>query len=64
MHAMIGYLPDVPGFYKWMTAREYLELSAGLFGLPAGVRDERIGTLLELAGLSGVSTKVAATRAA
>ena len=58
VHAMIGYLPDVPGFYKWMTAREYLELSAGLFGLPTGVRDERIGTLLELAGLSGVSTKV------
>ncbi len=58
VHALIGYLPDVPGFYKWMTAREYLELSAGLFGLPAGVRDERIGTLLELAGLADVSTKV------
>ena len=58
VHALIGYLPDVPGFYKWMTAREYLELTAGLFGLPADVRDERIGTLLELAGLSGVSTKV------
>ena len=24
VHALIGYLPDVPGFYKWMTAREYL----------------------------------------
>ena len=35
VHALIGFLPDVPGFYKWMTAREYLELSAGLFGLPA-----------------------------
>ena len=58
VHAQIGYLPDVPGFYKWMTAREYLELCAGLFGLPAGVRDERISTLLELAGLAGVSTKV------
>jgi ABC-2 type transport system ATP-binding protein len=58
VHTMIGYLPDVPGFYKWMTAREYLELSAGLFGLPAGVRDERVATLLELAGLSGVTTRV------
>jgi ABC-2 type transport system ATP-binding protein len=58
VHALIGYLPDVPGFYKWMTGREYLELSAGLFGLPAGVRDERIRTLLELAGLAGVSTKI------
>ncbi len=55
---MIGYLPDVPGFYKWMTATEYLELSAKLFGLPAAVRRERIETLLELAGLDGVDTKV------
>ena len=58
VHAMIGYLPDVPGFYKWMTATEYLELSAKLFGLPAAVRRERIETLLELAGLDGVTTKV------
>jgi len=58
VHAMIGYLPDVPGFYKWMTATEYLELSAKLFGLPAAVRRERIETLLELAGLDGVDTKV------
>jgi ABC-type branched-subunit amino acid transport system ATPase component len=58
VHAMIGYLPDVPGFYKWMTATEYLELSAKLFGLPAAVRRERIETLLELAGLAGVTTRV------
>ena len=58
VHALIGFLPDVPGFYKWMTAREFLELSAGLFGLRGAARDERIETLLELAGLSGVTTRV------
>jgi ABC-2 type transport system ATP-binding protein len=58
VHALIGFLPDVPGFYKWMTAREYMELTAGLFGLRGAVADERIETLLELAGLSGVTTKV------
>jgi len=58
VHAMIGYLPDVPGFYKWMTATEYLELSAKLFGLPAGVRGERIETLLQLAGLDDVTTRI------
>jgi ABC-2 type transport system ATP-binding protein len=58
VHAMIGYLPDVPGFYKWMTATEYLELSAKLFGLPSGVRGERIKTLLDLAGLEGVTTRI------
>ena len=25
VRAQIGFLPDVPGFYPWMTAREYLE---------------------------------------
>ncbi len=58
VHAAIGYLPDVPGFYKWMTATEYLELSAKLFGLPAAVRGERIETLLDLAGLDGVTTRI------
>jgi ABC-2 type transport system ATP-binding protein len=58
VHALIGYLPDVPGFYKWMTATEYLELSARLFALPPTVRRERIETLLELAGLAGITTKI------
>jgi ABC-2 type transport system ATP-binding protein len=58
VHALIGYLPDVPGFYKWMTATEYLELSARLFRLPPAVRRERIETLLELAGLAGVDTRI------
>ena len=58
VHALIGFLPDVPGFYKWMTAQEYLELSAGLFGIPTAERGERIEQLLDLAGLSGVTTKV------
>lgn len=58
VHALIGYLPDVPGFYKWMTATEYLDLTARLFGLDAGARKERIGALLELAGLAGVATRI------
>ena len=58
VHALIGYLPDVPGFYKWMTATEYLELSARLFALPPAVRRGRIETLLELAGLAGVTTRI------
>ncbi len=58
VHALIGYLPDVPGFYKWMTATEYLELSARLFALPPAVRRERIERLLELAGLAGVTTRI------
>ena len=47
-----------------MTATEYLELSARLFGLAPAVRRERIEALLDLAGLDGVDHRSAATRAA
>lgn len=58
VHDLLGYLPDVPGFYGWMTAEQYLDLSAQLFGLPADVRRRRIEGLLALAGLGGVSTRI------
>jgi ABC-2 type transport system ATP-binding protein len=58
VHALIGYLPDVPGFYKWMTAEQYLQLSGRLFGLPTDVLRERMETLLDLAGLAGVTTRI------
>ncbi len=58
VHRVIGYLPDVPGFYKWMTAAEYLELSGRLFGLSGSALRERVDALLDLAGLAAVTTKV------
>ena len=58
VRAMIGYLPDVPGFYKWMRAREFLELAGSLFGLNGTVLRERVDVLLDLAGLAGVETRI------
>ncbi len=58
VHGLIGYLPDVPGFYGWMTAPEFLRLSGKLFGLGGTILDERIGALLELAGLTGVDARI------
>jgi ABC-2 type transport system ATP-binding protein len=58
VHRVIGYLPDVPGFYKWMTAEDYLALSGRLFGLSGSVLRGRVDTLLDLAGLTGVTTRV------
>jgi ABC-2 type transport system ATP-binding protein len=58
VHRLIGYLPDVPGFYKWMTAAEYLELSGRLFGLSGTALQERVDALLDLAGLTAVPTSV------
>ncbi len=59
VHGLIGYLPDVPGFYGWMTAREFLELSGRLFGLSDPVLGERVAALLDLAGLAGVDARIA-----
>ncbi len=58
VHRLIGYLPDVPGFYGWMTAREFLTLSGRLFGLEDRVLDERVDALLDLAGLRHVTAKI------
>jgi ABC-2 type transport system ATP-binding protein len=54
----IGFLPDVPGFYPWMTAREYLQFAGRLFGLDAATIDARALALLEMAGLGSVTTRI------
>ncbi len=53
----IGYLPDVPSFYGWMTPVEYLSFIGELFGLVGGTLKKRIADLLELVGLSDASKK-------
>ncbi|MGB4592717.1 MAG: ABC transporter ATP-binding protein, partial [Coriobacteriia bacterium] len=58
VRARIGFLPDVPGFYEWMTAREFLRFAGSLFGLTGSVLDERVDVLLDLAGLKDVTTKI------
>lgn len=46
---VIGYLPDVPEFYDYMTAQEYLQLCAGLAQNQASLP---IADLLEQVGLA------------
>ncbi len=55
---VIGFLPDVPSFYGWMTAEEYLDFSAGLFEIPGVKANKKIKQLLELTGLAGVDKKI------
>lgn len=56
--ARVGFLPDVPGFYPWMSAEDFLRFTGRLFSLPEDVVSARIPALLDLAGLTGVTTKV------
>jgi ABC-2 type transport system ATP-binding protein len=46
MHARIGYLPENPYFYDYLTALEFLSFCGQVFGLPKAVRDDRARTLL------------------
>src|ERR1043165_5805176 len=46
MHRRIGYLPENPYFYDYLTARELLEYCAELFGFSAAKRRERAADLL------------------
>lgn len=58
LRRQVGYLPDVPGFYPWMTAPDFLRFTGRLFGLSDDVIAERSDALLAMAGLQGVSHKV------
>ncbi|MCC5609405.1 ABC transporter ATP-binding protein [Nostoc sp. CHAB 5834] len=48
----IGYLPENPYLYDYLTGWEFLQLVAGLFQIPQSVQRQRIPQLLELVGLS------------
>ncbi|MEH1843048.1 MAG: ABC transporter ATP-binding protein [Nostoc sp.] len=48
----IGYLPENPYLYDYLTGWEFLQLTAGLFQIPQSVQRQRIPQLLELVGLS------------
>ena len=57
----IGYLSEHPEAYKFMTGREYLELTAKLFHIPKVDREQRIEKLLDEVELSAHSNKRIAT---
>ena len=58
VRSRIGYLPDVPGFYPWMTAMELVEFAGRLFGIETTTLRKRAESLLDMAGLSDVKSKV------
>ena len=54
----IGYLPDVPEFYPFMTAAEYLRFSGEITGLDRGECEARSRELLDLVGLGGEKHRI------
>lgn len=54
----IGYLPDVPEFYGYMTPKEYLKLCGSITGLNNDEIVKKSDELLELVGLNGVDKRI------
>lgn len=51
VHQHIGYLPENPYFYDYLTAREFMEYCGQLFGIPLSTRRSRASELLKLVRL-------------
>ena len=48
---VIGYMPETPSFYNYLTGRELLLFVATLFGIPKAEARKRTDVLLERVGL-------------
>jgi ABC-2 type transport system ATP-binding protein len=51
----LGYVPEEPFLYPFLSGREYLELVGRLRELPAPIMDRKIGALLDLFGLAAAA---------
>ena len=48
----IGFMPEQPYFYEYLTGREFLRLCGHLCGMPGGETESRSAELLDRVGLS------------
>ena len=51
MRRRIGFLPENPAFYDYLTAEELLTYFASLFDIPASVRAARVARVLDEVGI-------------
>ncbi|MGE6259827.1 ATP-binding cassette domain-containing protein [Heyndrickxia sporothermodurans] len=54
MKREMGYLPQYPDFYSWMTAKETLQFMGGLSGISKSTLKKEIPLILEKVGLRNV----------
>jgi len=48
----VGYLPEQPAFYEYLSGREFLMFVGDLFGLAPGLLSGRVASLLERVGIA------------
>lgn len=54
----VGYLPDVPEFYNYMSPKQYLALCGEVLGMEKAALQERSVEVLQLVGLTGVEKRI------
>ncbi|WP_310603150.1 ABC transporter ATP-binding protein [Anaerosporobacter sp.] len=54
----VGYLPDVPEYYTFMTPKEYLKLCAQITNMPSNTIKKSVDEMLELVGLANANKKI------
>ncbi|MDA3789556.1 MAG: ABC transporter ATP-binding protein [Desulfobacula sp.] len=52
--SFLGYLPETPYFYSYLTAGEALDFYASLFDMDKSIKKRRVEKMLELVGLDHV----------
>ncbi len=57
IRSCIGYLPENPSFYPFLTAYETLKMICALYGIDKKQQDDRIKTFLSLVGLNEVISR-------
>jgi ABC-2 type transport system ATP-binding protein len=57
MRRRIGFLPETPYFYDYLTGTELLDYFGQLGGLDAATRKRRIAETLELVGMTGAANR-------
>ena len=50
---MVGYVPETPRLYEYLTGLEYLDFMADVYGVEPEVKEERIYEFLDAFGLDG-----------
>jgi ABC-2 type transport system ATP-binding protein len=55
--ARLGYLPESPAFYRWMTPREFLSFTGNALGMERKAAGDRTGEMLETFGLASKGSR-------
>ncbi|MCA1560825.1 MAG: ABC transporter ATP-binding protein [Acidobacteria bacterium] len=58
MRRRIGYLPENPSFYDYLTAEELMDYFGRLFGYAGADRRRRVAALLDRVGIDGASRRM------